>query len=231
MPRTRAFDSTFKLLSEGQPATRLSTAFDSVTLYGRDPDLRPDIYGKVGTSGVSVATLDDMKALYDGFDLVEVLIDEAPLRQAIVDFALRLLLSSLIVAAAILVEGITQMGVIEALTNLAQASSGAAVLMVLVFVLATAAMALLTGSGVAPYFAFSEMVPGIAADSAVSAPQMLTSIWAASNTMRQASPVNAAVLIVAGALQVNPIDVVRRTAVPLAAGAVTAVVCAFLFVV
>ncbi|MBD1272105.1 cobalamin B12-binding domain-containing protein [Aeromicrobium tamlense] len=61
----------FKLLSEGQPATRLSTAFDSVTLYGRDPDLRPDIYGKVGTSGVSVATLDDMKVLYDGFDLLD----------------------------------------------------------------------------------------------------------------------------------------------------------------
>ncbi|MEV5497743.1 fused isobutyryl-CoA mutase/GTPase IcmF [Nonomuraea fuscirosea] len=59
----------FKLLSEGQPATRLSTAFDSVTLYGNDPDLRPDIYGKVGTSGVSIATLDDMKVLYDGFDL------------------------------------------------------------------------------------------------------------------------------------------------------------------
>ncbi|MCW2786688.1 MAG: putative methylmalonyl-CoA mutase [Marmoricola sp.] len=60
----------FKLLSEGQPATRLSTAFDSVTLYGRDPDLRPDIYGKVGTSGVSVATLDDMHELFSGFDLV-----------------------------------------------------------------------------------------------------------------------------------------------------------------
>ena len=59
----------FRLLSEGQPATRLSTAFDSVTLYGRDPDPRPDIYGKVGTSGVSIATLEDMKALYDGFDL------------------------------------------------------------------------------------------------------------------------------------------------------------------
>ncbi|ACZ86490.1 fused isobutyryl-CoA mutase/GTPase IcmF [Streptosporangium roseum] len=59
----------FKLLSEGQPATRLSTAFDSVTLYGNDPALRPDIYGKVGTSGVSIATLDDMKTLYDGFDL------------------------------------------------------------------------------------------------------------------------------------------------------------------
>ncbi|XVQ07794.1 fused isobutyryl-CoA mutase/GTPase IcmF [Spirillospora sp. CA-255316] len=59
----------FKLLSEGQPATRLSTAFDSVTLYGRDPDERPDVYGKVGTSGVSIATVDDMKALYDGFDL------------------------------------------------------------------------------------------------------------------------------------------------------------------
>ncbi len=59
----------FQLLSEGSPATRLSTAFDSVTLYGRDPDRRPDIYGKVGTSGVSIATLDDMKVLYGGFDL------------------------------------------------------------------------------------------------------------------------------------------------------------------
>jgi methylmalonyl-CoA mutase len=59
----------FKLLSEGQPATRLSTAFDSVTLYGRDPGESPDVYGKVGTSGVSIATLEDMKALYDGFDL------------------------------------------------------------------------------------------------------------------------------------------------------------------
>ncbi len=60
----------FKLLSADGEATRLSTAFDSVTLYGRDPDTRPDVYGKVGTSGVSVATLEDMKALYDGFDLV-----------------------------------------------------------------------------------------------------------------------------------------------------------------
>ncbi len=60
----------FKLLSADGDATRLSTAFDSVTLYGRDPDPRPDVYGKVGTSGVSVATLDDMRALYDGFDLV-----------------------------------------------------------------------------------------------------------------------------------------------------------------
>lgn len=60
----------FKMLSEHHDATRLSTAFDSVTLYGRDPDERPDIYGKVGTSGVSVATLEDMKALYDGFDLL-----------------------------------------------------------------------------------------------------------------------------------------------------------------
>ncbi|MEO3812645.1 fused isobutyryl-CoA mutase/GTPase IcmF [Sphaerisporangium sp. B11E5] len=59
----------FKLLSRGQPAVRLSTAFDSVTLYGNDPAERPDVYGKVGTSGVSIATLDDMKALYDGFDL------------------------------------------------------------------------------------------------------------------------------------------------------------------
>jgi len=59
----------FKKLSEHSAATRLSTAFDSVTLYGCDPDERPDIYGKVGNSGVSIATLDDMKVLYDGFDL------------------------------------------------------------------------------------------------------------------------------------------------------------------
>jgi methylmalonyl-CoA mutase len=59
----------FKLLSEHHEAKRLSTAFDSVTLYGFDPDERPDIYGKVGTSGVSVCTLDDMKVLYEGFDL------------------------------------------------------------------------------------------------------------------------------------------------------------------
>ena len=59
----------FKKLSEHSAAKRLSTAFDSVTLYGCDPDERPDIYGKVGNSGVSIATLEDMKALYDGFDL------------------------------------------------------------------------------------------------------------------------------------------------------------------
>ena len=60
----------FKRVSEGMPAKRLSTAFDSVTLYGCDPDERPDIYGKIGNSGVSIATVDDMKVLYDGFDLV-----------------------------------------------------------------------------------------------------------------------------------------------------------------
>jgi methylmalonyl-CoA mutase len=62
-------NARFKLLSSGMPAKRLSTAFDSVTLYGNDPDRRPDIYGKVGNSGVSIATLDDMKVLYGGFDL------------------------------------------------------------------------------------------------------------------------------------------------------------------
>jgi isobutyryl-CoA mutase len=61
----------FHLLSKDMPAKRLSTAFDSVTLYGFDPDTRPDIYGKVGNSGVSIATLDDMKALYAGFDLCD----------------------------------------------------------------------------------------------------------------------------------------------------------------
>jgi methylmalonyl-CoA mutase len=59
----------FHLLAQGQPAVRLSTAFDSVTLYGEDPHHRPDIFGKVGNSGVSIASLDDMKKLYSGFDL------------------------------------------------------------------------------------------------------------------------------------------------------------------
>jgi methylmalonyl-CoA mutase len=59
----------FHYVSLGQPAHRLSTAFDSVTLYGEDPHVRPDIYGKIGNSGVSIATLDDAKKLYSGFDL------------------------------------------------------------------------------------------------------------------------------------------------------------------
>jgi isobutyryl-CoA mutase len=62
-------NTRFKLLSSGMAAKRLSTAFDSVTLYGNDPDPRPDIYGKVGNSGVSIATIDDLKVLYGGFDL------------------------------------------------------------------------------------------------------------------------------------------------------------------
>ncbi len=61
----------FHLLSKGQDYVRLSTAFDSVTLYGRDPAPRPDIWGKVGNSGVSIATLDDAKRLYSGFDLCD----------------------------------------------------------------------------------------------------------------------------------------------------------------
>jgi methylmalonyl-CoA mutase len=61
----------FHYVSEGQPAKRLSTAFDSVTLYGEDPHQRPDIYGKIGNSGVSVCTVDDAKKLYSGFDLAD----------------------------------------------------------------------------------------------------------------------------------------------------------------
>jgi len=61
----------FHYLASGHTATRLSTAFDSVTLYGEDPDERPDVYGRIGNSGVSIATLDDMKRLYSGFDLCD----------------------------------------------------------------------------------------------------------------------------------------------------------------
>jgi isobutyryl-CoA mutase len=62
-------NTRFHYLSRGHEATRLSTAFDSTTLYGEDPDTRPDVYGRTGNSGVSIATLDDMKKLYSGFDL------------------------------------------------------------------------------------------------------------------------------------------------------------------
>ncbi len=61
----------FHYVSLGMPAKRLSTAFDSVTLYGEDPDRRPDIYGKIGNAGVSIACLDDAKKLYSGFNLVD----------------------------------------------------------------------------------------------------------------------------------------------------------------
>ncbi len=63
----------FHYVSMGLPAKRLSTAFDSVTLYGNDPDLRPDIYGKIGNAGVSICCLDDAKKLYSGFDLADAL--------------------------------------------------------------------------------------------------------------------------------------------------------------
>ena len=62
-------NARFHFLCKGEPVHRLSTAFDSVTLYGQDPNERPDIYGKIGESGVSIATLDDMGVLYQGFDL------------------------------------------------------------------------------------------------------------------------------------------------------------------
>ena len=61
----------FHYVSRGMPAKRLSTAFDSVTLYGEDPDPRPDIYGKVGNSGVSIASVDDAEKLYSGFELAD----------------------------------------------------------------------------------------------------------------------------------------------------------------
>ncbi len=64
-------NTRFHYVSRGLPAKRLSTAFDSVTLYGEDPDKRPDIYGKVGNSGVSIASVDDAKKLYSGFDLAD----------------------------------------------------------------------------------------------------------------------------------------------------------------
>lgn len=137
---------------------------------------------------------------------------------------------ALLVAAAVLVEGITQMGIIDMLIDAASGSEGAAIIIVLIFVGATAAMAALTGSGTAPYFAFSEVVPSLAADTTIHAPQMLTAIWGTSNLMRQVSPVNAAVLIVSGAIKVNPIRLVKRTMVPMIVATILNTLFAFMFI-
>lgn len=137
---------------------------------------------------------------------------------------------ALLVAAAVLVEGITQLGVIKMLTDSTAGIHGAAALIIIIFVLSTAALAALTGSGVAPYFAFSEVVPALSAESGVLPIRMLNSIWGTSNLMRQVSPVCAAVLIVSGAIKVNPIELVKRTAVPMIAGTILNVVFSFLFI-
>lgn len=137
---------------------------------------------------------------------------------------------ALLVAAAVLVEGITQLGVIKMLTDATTGSHGAAAIVILIFVGATALLATLTGSGVAPYFAFSEFVPALSAESGILPVRMLNSIWGTSNLMRQVSPVAAAVLIVAGAIKATPLDLVKRTSVPMITGMVLNVAFSFLFI-
>lgn len=137
---------------------------------------------------------------------------------------------ALLVAAAVLVEGITQLGVIKMLTDATAGSHGAATFIILIFVGATALLAMLTGSGVAPYFAFAELVPGLAAETSINPIVMLNSIWGTSNLMRQVSPVAAAMLIVAGAIKVDPLQLVRRTWVPMVGGAIVNVLFSFLLI-
>lgn len=137
---------------------------------------------------------------------------------------------ALLVAAAILVEGINQLGVITMLTESTAGSKGAAAMIIIIFVISTALMASLTGSGTAPYFAFAEVVPSLAADSGVLPVRMLTSIWGTSNLMRQVSPVCAAVLIVAGAIKVSPFQLVKRTSVPMITATVLNVILSFVMI-
>lgn len=137
---------------------------------------------------------------------------------------------ALIVAAAVVVEAVNQLGIITMLTDATEGLHSGALILVLVFVLSTTVLAVLTGSGVAPYFAFSEAVPALAAGSGILPARMLTAIWGASNTMRQVSPVSAAVLIVAGAIKATPLQLVRRTSIPMVAGMVSNVLFAYLFI-
>lgn len=136
---------------------------------------------------------------------------------------------SLLIAAGVLVEGVTQMGVITRLTEATQGSHGAATVIIIVFALSTAALAILTGSGVAPYFAFAEFAPSLAATGVLPV-RFLNAIWGTSNLMRQASPVSAAVLIVSGAIKVSPFQLVKRAAVPMAVGMVVNIVLSFLLI-
>lgn len=137
---------------------------------------------------------------------------------------------ALVIAASVLVEGIQQLGVISALTNAARSSHGAAALVAISFVLATALLAVLTGSGTAPYFSFAEVIGHLPASSGVLPVRTLTAVWGTSNLMRQASPVCAAVLIVAGAIKVSPADLVKRTVVPMSIATVCNAFLAFLFI-
>ncbi|MBP3089443.1 transporter [Corynebacterium sp. sy017] len=137
---------------------------------------------------------------------------------------------ALLVAAAVLIEGITQLGIISMLIDATEHTSGAAIIVVLIFVAATAVMASLTGSGTAPYFAFAEVVPKISQQMGIYPAQMLTAIWGTSNLMRQVSPVNAAVLIVCAAIKVDPIRLVKRTSVPMIVATIVNVLLSFLLI-
>ncbi|MDU5843559.1 MAG: transporter, partial [Cutibacterium avidum] len=128
------------------------------------------------------------------------------------------------------VEGIQQLGIITALTDAARSSHGAAAVVSLSFVAATALLSVLTGSGTAPYFSFAEVVGHLPASSGVLPVRTLTAIWGTSNLMRQASPVCAAVLIVAGAIKVSPAELVKRTAVPMTIATICNAILAMLFI-
>lgn len=137
---------------------------------------------------------------------------------------------ALVITASVLVEGIQQLGIITALTDAARSSHGAATVVSLSFVAATALLSVLTGSGTAPYFSFAEVVGHLPASSGVLPVRTLTAIWGTSNLMRQASPVCAAVLIVAGAIKVSPAELVKRTAVPMTIATICNAILAMLFI-
>lgn len=137
---------------------------------------------------------------------------------------------ALLIAAGVLVQGLTDLGLIDKLIQVVEGSSGAATAMIILFVIAVAFISVLTGSGVAPYNAFAAIVPGLAEGTGILPVRMLNAMWGTSNLMRQVSPVCAAVLIVAGAIKVNPIDLVKRTAVPMIVATVLNTLFSFLFI-
>lgn len=137
---------------------------------------------------------------------------------------------ALIVAAGVFIEGVTQLHMISRLISVTQGSEGAAAIVIVAFVLATAALAILTGSGVAPYNAFAEIVPSLSAETGVLPVRMLNSVWGTSNLMRQVSPVAAAVLIVSGAIKVTPLQLIKRTVVPMVGATILNVLFSFMFI-
>ncbi|MCP3424463.1 C4-dicarboxylate transporter DcuC [Rothia sp. AR01] len=137
---------------------------------------------------------------------------------------------ALLIAAGIFVEAITQLGIIDSLVAATENIEGAALVLMLVFVGATILLVLLTGSGLAPFYSFIEVIPRIAGQTGINGVLLALPIQFAGNLARAVSPVSAVVLIVSRAMNANVIDLVKRTVVPMAVGIVVSIALTWILI-